>query len=185
MTFSHLRWIPTHLPNFSSNLEELRGPSFSTLGGATTPFAPLAGATVVRLITLLASSSSLAPSNKVSRISSYSFFSVLYVYILIPHHSISLFFTHRNPLSILLLLCKSTILLSVDMMLTFSLFSQNFSLLIRFSIGLSGPYVKDKYAISLVNGLFYPVQKFHTMKHTSFIFSLNSYRKSSNWPPSN
>ena len=34
--------MDTHpLPIFSSNLEELRGPSFSTLGGATAPLPPL------------------------------------------------------------------------------------------------------------------------------------------------
>ena len=37
MIFSHLRWIPTPSPIFSSNLEELRGPSFSTLGGQPPP----------------------------------------------------------------------------------------------------------------------------------------------------
>ena len=47
MIFSHLRWIPTPSQIFSSNLEELRGPSFSTLGGQPPPppFPPLAGAT--------------------------------------------------------------------------------------------------------------------------------------------
>ena len=46
MIFSHLRWIPTPSPIFSSNLEELRGPSFTTLGAtAPSPPCPLAGAT--------------------------------------------------------------------------------------------------------------------------------------------
>ena len=41
MICSHLRWIRTPLPIFSSNLEELRGPSFSTLGGNRPPLPPL------------------------------------------------------------------------------------------------------------------------------------------------
>ena len=41
MIFSHLRWIPTPSPIFSTNLEELRGPSFSTQGATVPPLAPL------------------------------------------------------------------------------------------------------------------------------------------------
>ena len=47
MIFSHLRWVRTPLPIFSSNLEELRGPSFSTLEATAPPCPPLAGATVL------------------------------------------------------------------------------------------------------------------------------------------
>ena len=53
MIFSHLRWIRTPLPLFSSNFEELRGPSFSTLGGQPPPLAPLAGATGLNQSTIV------------------------------------------------------------------------------------------------------------------------------------